>query len=258
MSRIRDHLPVPWKRIAVLCLFAGTCVARAAEIQVFAAASLTDAMVEVATAYRAVSADTVRFNFAASNALARQIQEGAPADVFVSADKLKMNSLENAGLLLEGTRRSLLGNTLVIVVGSSSPLVIASVKSLEQPSVRRIALADPRSVPAGIYAKEYLEKSGVWESVKDRVIPTDNVRAALAVVQSGDVDAGIVYHTDAAISNTVRVAYQVPLADGPEISYPAAVVKNSDHPQAALAFLEFLASEPALAIFKKHGFLVRE
>ncbi|MFY8215779.1 MAG: molybdate ABC transporter substrate-binding protein, partial [Chthoniobacterales bacterium] len=247
MFCIRDYLPAPWKLIATICLFAGACCARAAEIQVFAAASLTDAMAEVATAYRAVSSDTLRFNLAGSNALARQIQEGAPADVFISADNAKMNSLETAGLLLDGTRRSLLGNTLVIVVGSSSPLVIASAKSLAQPKIHRIALADPKGVPAGIYAKEYLEKSGVWESVKDRVIPTENVRAALAVVESGDVDAGIVYRTDAAISKAVRIAYHVPVHEGPEISYPAAVMKNSGHPNEARSFLEFLASEHALA-----------
>jgi len=256
MFCIRNCLPVPWKMIAVIGFFAGTFCAHAAEIQVFAAASLTDAMAEVATAYRAVNADTLRFNLAGSNALARQIQEGAPADVFISADNAKMNSLETAGLLLDGTRRNLLGNTLVIVVGSSSPLAIGSAKSLEQPGIQRIALADPKGVPAGIYAREYLEKSGVWEAIKDRVIPTENVRAALAVVESGDVDAGIVYRTDAAISKAVRVAYEVPLAEGPEISYPVAVLKNSDHPNEARRFLEFLASDRGLSIFKKHGFLV--
>lgn len=230
---------------------------RAADLQVFAAASLTEAMKEIATAYEATRSEKLQFNFAGSNALARQILEGAPADVFISADEAKMDSLQKAGLLVEDSRRSLLSNSLVIVVDSASAVKIDSAKSLDQPAITRIALADVKGVPAGVYAKEFLEKMGVWDSIKDRVVSTENVRAALAVVESGDVSAGIVYKTDAAISNEVKIAFEVPVNEGPEISYPLAVIKASQNQAAAQKFIDFLKSEPALAIFKKSGFLVK-
>lgn len=228
----------------------------AADLQVFAAASLTDALQEIAPAYEAAGGGKLQFNFAGSNALARQIQEGAPADVFLSADEPKMNALEKAGLILDGTRHSLLSNALVVVIAAGSPLKVDSAQALAAPDIKRIALADTKGVPAGIYAREYLEKAGLWEKVKDRVIPTENVRAALATVESGDADAGIVYKTDAAISRAVKVAYEVPDGEAPKISYPAAVVKASKNPAAAEKFLAYLKSEPAQAVFKKYGFLI--
>jgi molybdate transport system substrate-binding protein len=236
-----------------------TCLSvRAGQLQVFAAASLTDALTKIAPAYEASSGEKLQFNFAASNALARQIQEGAPADVFISADEAKMDALQKAGMILEGTRQSLLSNTLVVVVEADSPLKLDSARALAQPAVKRIALADTRGVPAGIYAKEYLEKTGVWKEVKDRVVPTENVRAALAAVESGNADAGIVYKTDAVISKAVKVACEVPAKEGPDISYPIAVVKESKNAEAAQKFLDYLKSEPALAIFRKYGFIIRQ
>jgi molybdate transport system substrate-binding protein len=230
----------------------------AGQLQVFAAASLADALKKIAPAYEASSGEKLQFNFAASNALARQIQEGAPADVFISADEAKMDALQKAGMILEGTRQSLLSNTLVVVVEADSPLKLDSARALAQPAVKRIALADTRGVPAGIYAKEYLEKTGVWKEVKDRVVPTENVRAALAAVESGNADAGIVYKTDAVISKAVKVACEVPAKEGPDISYPIAVVKESKNAEAAQKFLDYLKSEPALAIFRKYGFIIRQ
>lgn len=231
---------------------------RAAELQVFAAASLTDALKEIAPACEAATGNKLRFNFAASNALARQIQEGAPADVFLSADEAKMDALDKAGLLLDGTRVSLLSNTLVIVVGADSPLEFGSPAGLLDPAVKRIALADTKGVPAGVYAREYLEKIGEWEAVKDRVVPTENVRAALAAVESGNAEAGIVYKTDSLISKDVKIAYEVPVKEGPDISYPMAAVKESKNAEAAKKFLAYLRTEPALAVFEKYGFIVRE
>jgi molybdate transport system substrate-binding protein len=231
---------------------------RAEQLQVFAAASLTDALKEIAPAYEAASGEKLQFNFAGSNALARQIQEGAPADVFISADEAKMDSLQKAATILDGTRQSLLSNTLVVVVEANSLLKLDSAQALAQRAIKRIALADTRGVPAGIYAKEYLEKIGVWKEVKDRVVPTENVRAALAAVESGNVEAAIVYKTDAAISKAVKVACEVPAKEGPDISYSFAVVKESKNPEAAKKFLEYLKSEPALAIFRKYGFIIRQ
>lgn len=228
----------------------------AAEIYVSAAASLTDALQEIVRSYEAGSPDRIVLNLGASSLLARQIEEGAPADLFLSADQAKMDALERKGLLLAGTRRSVLGNTLVVVVPLDSRLAIAAPKDLASPSLRALALAEPQTVPAGIYAKEYLQKIGLWRKVADRVIPTENVRAALSSVESGNADAGIVYKTDAEISKKVRVAFAVPAAEGPRISYPFAALAQSRHPDEARRFLAYLSSPPALDVFRRHGFLV--
>jgi molybdate transport system substrate-binding protein len=228
----------------------------AATLNIFAAASLTDVLKELAPAYESATGDKLAFNFAGSNVLARQIQEGAPADVFFSADELKMNALQKAGLIDTSTEKALLSNTLVIVIPTDSKLEIPNPQALASPEVKRIALADPAAVPAGIYSKEYLEKLNLWEKVKDRVIPTENVRAALAAVESGNVNAGIVYKTDAGISKTVKIAYEVPAAEGPKITYPIAVLKDSKNAPEAAKFVEFLESDTAKIAFKKYGFLV--
>jgi molybdate transport system substrate-binding protein len=188
--------------------WAGT--ASAADLNVFAATSLTESLQEIGESWSEQHPD-IRpvFNFTASSALALQIQEGAPADVFFSADEAKMDGLEKRNLLSPGTRFSLLSNTLVIVVHQDSRLAVTKAADLQAASFAHIALAEPQTVPAGIYAKEYLRQQGVWSKVIDKVIPTENVRAALAAVESGNVQAGIVYKTDAAISKQVRVAYEV-------------------------------------------------
>jgi molybdate transport system substrate-binding protein len=246
--------------IATLVVAIGALVAPrtvfAAELSVFAAASLTEALQEIGHRYQQQERGVqVSFNFAASSVLARQIQEGAPADVFFSADEAKMDGLEKRGLLSSGTRRSLLSNSLVIVVHKDSRMTL-SAADLAAAKVGSIALAEPQTVPAGIYAKEYLEQHGLWSKVIDKVVPTENVRAALAAVESGNVDAGIVYKTDAAISKNVRVAYEVPPGQGPSISYPVAVLKESRQIDAAKRFVEFLASDAARATFRRYGFIV--
>ena len=229
----------------------------AAEIHVFAAASLTDALKEIAVDYEKKTGDKLQFNFAASSVLARQIEEGAPADLFFSADEAKMDALDQKGLLVAGTRKSLLSNTLVIVVPSDSTLVLKSAQALTAPEIKKIALGEPKSVPVGVYTKEYLEKLGVWEQVSAKIVPTENVRASLAAVESGNVEAGIVYKTDALISKKVKVAFEVPVAEGPAISYPAALVKDSKVPAEAKALLEYLQSQPAATVFTKFGFIVK-
>jgi len=186
-------------------VFGVAAVPAAAEVTVFAAASLTDALKEIATAYEGSSGDKLVFNFGASSILARQIQEGAPADLFFSADEAKMDSLAKGGLVTKETRRSLLSNTLVIVVPADSTLTLATPADLATSKVRVLALAEPQSVPAGIYAKEWLKSLKLWSKVIDKVIPTENVRAALAAVESGNADLGIVYKTDAGISKKVRI-----------------------------------------------------
>jgi molybdate transport system substrate-binding protein len=228
----------------------------AAELSVFAAASLTDALREISAAYEKQGGDRIVLNLGASSTLARQLQEGAPADLFLSADEEKMNSLEKGKLLLPRTRKSVLSNTLVVVVPEDSRLNINGPQDLAAPAIRALALAEPQTVPAGIYAKAYLSKLGLWSRIVDRVVPTENVRAALAAVESGNVDAGIVYKTDAQIARRVRVAWEVPRAEGPVISYPFAVLAGSARPDAARKFLAYLESPPALAVFRKFGFLI--
>jgi molybdate transport system substrate-binding protein len=245
------------KRLVPLLLAAlFPLLAAAADLRVSAAASLTDVLQELAPAYEKQSGDALLFNFGASSTLARQIQEGAPADLFISADELKMDQLQQRGLIVRSSRRSILSNTLVIIVPRNSRLKIASPADLTGGSIRNIAVAEPQSVPAGIYAKRYLRKMHVWDKVTGKVIPTDNVRAALAAVESENAETGIVYKTDALISRAVRIAYEVPAQDGPEISYPAAVVADSKQQAAAQRFLDYLQSPPAQAVFQKYGFLL--
>lgn len=238
-----------------LALLAWAWSAPGATVRVFAAASLTDSLKEIAAAYEKQSGDKIVFNFGASSLLARQIEEGAPADIFFSADEARMDALAKKGLLLADTRRSLLGNALVIVVSSDSALRIGSTADLRR--ARRFAIAEPRTVPAGIYAREYLSAQGLWADLAPKAVPTDNVRAALAAVEAGNVEAGIVYKTDAALSRKVKVAWEVPAKEAPDISYPLAVVKDSKEDAAAKRFAAYLASAPATKTFESFGFVVR-
>jgi len=230
----------------------------AAEVRVFAAASLTDSMKEVANAYEKESGDKVVFNFGASSTLARQIEEGAPADIFFSADEAKMDGLESKSLIEKGSRKDRLSNSLVIVVAAENGAAISSPKDLASANVKRVALGDPRAVPIGIYAREYLEKLKLWEAVRPKVVATENVRAALAAVEAGNADASIVYKTDAAISKKVIVVFEVPVEDGPKIGYPMAMLKDAREPAAAKKFFEHLSSDEAGKIFKRNGFIVIE
>jgi molybdate transport system substrate-binding protein len=227
---------------------------RAAEIRVSAAASLTDAVTEIARGYEKQSGDRVIFNFGASSVLARQIELGAPADLFLSADEEKMDALVRANLVDVKSRVSLLSNTLVVVTTGER---IDSPRRLASNAIRRIALAEPASVPAGIYARQWLESLKLWRLIESKVVPTDNVRAALAAVEAGNADAAIVYKTDARIAKHVRIAYEVDRSEGPKISYPFALLKDAEHPEAARRFLAHLQSKAARAIFIKHGFIIR-
>ncbi|HWD91127.1 MAG TPA: molybdate ABC transporter substrate-binding protein [Verrucomicrobiae bacterium] len=229
---------------------------RAAEITVFAAASLTDALKEIGAAYQKQGHDQVAFNFGASSLLERQIEEGAPADVFFSADEAKMDGLAAKGLIYKETRKSRLSNSLVIVTSADSDIKIISPADLAGPNVRRIALADPKAVPAGVYSKAFLEKEKLWPVVEPKVIPVDNVRAALAAVESGNIEVGMVFKTDAAISKKVKIAYEIPAVSGPKISYPMAVLKNSKQVEFAKQFVEFLNTPTAAQIFEHYGFVV--
>jgi molybdate transport system substrate-binding protein len=230
--------------------------ANAAEVNVYAAASLTDVLKEIAAGYEKENHDKIVFNFAASSMLARQITERAPADIFFSADEVKMDDLQKAGLILKDTRHDMLSNSLVIVVPNDSKLAIASPNDLIT-KTQKIAIADPRAVPAGIYTKEYLTGLGLWDKLESKTVPTENVRAALAAVESGNVDAGFVYKTDAEISKKVKIAFRVPIEKGPAIRYPAAIVKQTKNRLAAENFLRYLQSDNARKLFERYGFIVK-
>jgi molybdate transport system substrate-binding protein len=244
------------KFLLCLLLWAGALETHADSVTVFAAASLSDSLDKIAARYEKETHDKIVFNFAASSLLARQIEEGAPADIFFSADEAQMDRLQNKGLLLAGTRKRRLSNLLVIIVAAESPLSIAGPRDLARPSVVRLALADPQAVPAGVYAREFLTKEKLWDAIKPKVVPTANVRGALAAVESGDVEAAIVYKTDAAISKRVKIACQVSRSDGPKISYPMALLKDSPQPAASRRFLQYLDSPAAGKVFAEFGFIV--
>jgi molybdate transport system substrate-binding protein len=197
------------------------------------------------------------FNFGASSDLARQIVAGNKADVFFSADESWIDQVAEAGLLDAGSRRSPLSNRLAVVVPGSSPLSLHSAGDLAASSVRRLSLANPETVPAGKYARAWLRKAGVWERLKERVVPGVDVRAALAAVESGAVEAGVVYRTDAAISRRVRVAFEVPEEEAPPISYAVAALKERPHLAQARLVAGWLAGKEAAAGFRNRGFICR-
>jgi molybdate transport system substrate-binding protein len=245
----------------LLCLLlwcSGVRDGSAGSVTVFAAASLSDSLTKIARQYEHETHDKIVFNFAASSLLARQIEEGASADIFFSADEAQMDRLQKKGLILPETRKSRLSNLLVIIVAADSSLLISAPGDLAKPSISRLALADPQAVPAGVYAREFLRKQNLWSAIESKVVPTANVRGALAAVESGDVEAAIVYKTDAAISKKVKIAYEVPPQTGPKISEPMAALKDSPEPGAAKRFLQCLDTPEAGKVFAEFGFIVRD
>jgi molybdate transport system substrate-binding protein len=225
------------------------------ELRVSAAVSLTDALEEIARGFEAAGGPRVVLNFGPSNALARQIVEGAPADVFLSADEAQMDVVVREGAARREDVVPLLSNTLAVVVPRDSALTIRTVQDLLDPAVRRLAIGIPDAVPAGVYAKRYLEKVGLWSRVLPRIVPTRSVRAALAAVETGSVEAGIVYRSDGLAARRARIAFEVPRAEGPSIVYPAVVLPRAANPLAARSFLDYLRSAAARAVFTKHGFI---
>jgi molybdate transport system substrate-binding protein len=222
-------------------------------LTVSAAVSLTEALEEAATAYRAAGGTAVIFNFGGSNTLARQILNGAPADVFISADEAQMDVVEKAELVVAGTRAAIVTNSLVLVADPRSP--VTAVTDLGAAEVRRIAIGDPAAVPAGVYARQYLERIGQWTRVERKIVPVPTVRAALTAVQNGSADAAFVYATDARIAPALRVVATISGSQAPRIVYPGCVVKTTPRRAEAAKFLQFLRTAPARAIFERHGFV---
>jgi len=242
--------------IALVVASATAFSLHAEELFVSAAASLTDALKEIGAKFEKESNTKVVFNFGASSMLARQIEEGAPADIFFSADEAQMNRIQNK--IAPATRCDLLTNVLVVIVGKDSAQKLSQLSDLAKPEVTRIGIADPRAVPAGVYAKQVLTQAKLWEKIEPKIAPTENVRATLAVVEAGNADAGFVYKTDAMISGKVRVALEIPSKFAPKIVYPAAIVADSRHQDEAQRFLAFLKTEEAGQIFRRSGFGVTQ
>ncbi len=239
---------------------AGPAKAAEADITVFAAASTTNALTEIAKIYEAEGNGKVALSFASSSTLARQIENGAPADVFLSANTEWMNYLEEKGLLLGNSRINLLGNRIVFIVPASSqaqPLTVAPGLDLLAILGKDglLAVGDPAHVPVGKYAKEALTRLNLWGQVEGRVAPAKDVRAGLVLVERAEAPLGIVYASDAAISDKVRVVGAFP-SDGQDIAYPVAALKTANS-KAALAFIQFLDAPKAKEIWARYGFEVK-
>lgn len=226
-------------------------------VTVFAAASLKNALDDVGAAFSAATGTPVRFSYAASSAIARQVEQGAPADVFISADGKWMDYLDQKKLIAAGNRRDLLSNHLALIAPVDSKLRLRIAKGMPLAAALgggRMAVAGPE-VPAGVYARASLTTLGMWDSVQGKLAPVENVRAALALVARGETPLGIVYDTDAKVEPKVRIVGLFPDASHPPIVYPAAVIAASTNP-AARSFLTFLNGPRARKVFQKYGFTV--
>jgi molybdate transport system substrate-binding protein len=222
---------------------------------VAAAASLQDALKEVTPGFeKANPGIKVTYNFAASGPLQQQIEQGAPVDLFISAATRPMDSLQQKNLLLANSRRNLLTNRLALVVPRNSTLAITSFKDLVNPKVKKIAVGEPRSVPVGQYAEEVFKNLGILAQLRPKFVLGNSVRNVLSAVESGNVDAGIVYVTDAKVNEQVK---QVAIASDKlhsPIVYPMAIMAASRHQSAARSYAQFIGGRDARAVFQKYGF----
>ncbi|MFH1549056.1 MAG: molybdate ABC transporter substrate-binding protein [Planctomycetota bacterium] len=251
------------KRLLLVCLatallqFACGCESGddRKELTVFAAASLTDAMTEIGAAFEAKTGAGILLNFQASTTLEQQIRRGAPADVFISASPRQVDSLAKDGLIDADSRIDLLRNSVVVVVHIDANISVGKPEDIVSEDVTRIAIADPELAPAGQYARESLTHYGLWDrAVAKGVTNSLDVRAALAAVEGGDAEVGIVYRTDAAISKKVKIVCELPPESHKPIIYPAVILKDCKDKELAKEFMEFLRTDEVKEIFKKHGF----
>jgi molybdate transport system substrate-binding protein len=246
--------PLPLALVLLLLL---PVLARAEALTVFAAASLTDAMQDVSSAWTARGHAPLRLSFGASSTLARQVEQGADVALFASADQQWMDYLTQRGLVAPDTRQDLLTNQLVLIVPASRPAHISIGPGFDLGGLLgpdgRLATGDPAHVPVGLYAEQALRRLGLWQAVEPRLARTENVRAALLLVERGEAPAGIVYATDATASPRVMVAGIFPEDTHERITYPFALIRGHDTPEAR-ALLGFLAGAEARGIFARRGF----
>lgn len=231
---------------SVVCLLSG--IARA-ELTIGAAISMGHALEEIVRAY---PGEKPRLNLSGTNVIARQIEAGAPMDVFISADRATLMALEKSKLTSPSSLRTIATNEMVVVLPLASKISVKAAADLLV--LERLAIADASSVPAGIYAKKWLTEEGLWMQLEGKIIPLQNVRAALIAAETANADAAIVYRSDAASSRKVKIAFTAPAEKTGAIEYPAAIVSASKKQKEATRFIEFLTSEAATAILVKHGF----
>jgi molybdate transport system substrate-binding protein len=235
---------------------ASTAQAQSVTLTVSAAASLQDAMKAIGSAYSQEKPNvSITYNFGSSGSLQQQIEQGAPVDVFISAALKQMNALQQKNLLLTDTRKDLLKNQVVLVAPKQAT-AISDFKDLSDTKVSKIAIADPQSVPAGQYGKEVLTSLNLFDPLKPKFVFAKDVRQVLSYVETGNVDAGFVYITDAKTSDKVKVVATASEASHSPIIYPVAVLKDSKNAGAAKEFVQFLSSDPAKALFEKYGFIM--
>ncbi|HQT79441.1 MAG TPA: molybdate ABC transporter substrate-binding protein [Rhodopila sp.] len=241
----------------LLLLVLAPLQARAQGLTVFAAASLTDALKQIAGLWVQAGHQAPRLSFAASSTLAQQIENGAPADVFASADEKWMDYLVKKGLIATDTRRDILGNDLVLIVPSTNPIRVTIGPNFDLMTILgpngRLSVGNPAHVPAGIYARQALRRLGLWDKVAPRLAPAPDVRSALLLVERGEAPAGIVYGTDAAISKAVTVAGIFPPDSHDPVTYPFAATKSGDTAEAR-AFITFLSGSAARTVWVRNGF----
>ncbi|MGE5545915.1 MAG: molybdate ABC transporter substrate-binding protein [Solirubrobacterales bacterium] len=246
--------------LAAFLLLIGAATARSETVTIFAAASAADAIDEIGRAFASQGLGTLKGSYAASSTLAKQIELGAPANLFLSADNQWMDYLEGRRLTAPGTRRELLGNALVLVAPAGSPLaerrIDAAFPFAATLGGGRLAVGDPDHVPAGLYARQALARLGAWPEVEHKLARAASVRAALALVERGEAPLGIVYASDATASRKVKLVGAFPPDSHDPIVYPVAIVAGNDTP-AARALLAFLSSPEAKAVFARHGFQPR-
>lgn len=229
------------------------------DLHVSAAASLTDAMKELATIYEANNPGVkLVFNFGSSGALEQAIENGGKTDLFFSAAQKQMNLLEEKGELVEGTRKDLLRNEVVLIVPKDGAKDIKTFEDLTDAEIVHVALGEPKGVPVGQYSEEILTKLGILDAVKAKAVYGSDVRQVLSWVETGEADCGIVYATDAAVSDKVNVVAVAPADTHKPVIYPAAVIKSTQNLDAAKKFLDFTGSADAKKVFEKYGFAVVE
>jgi len=239
-----------------IVLSCAAAVAAAQDVTIFAAASLTNAFEDIAKSYREKGGGAVKFSFAASSTLARQIESGASADIFASADEEWMTYLAERKLIEPATRSSRLGNALVLITPASDNRTVdlrPGVDLAGMIGTGKLATGDPAHVPVGRYAQQALTKLGVWDAVAPKIARTDNVRAALVLVERGEAPFGIVYATDAAASGKVNIAGAFPAGSYALVSYPFAILAKRGRPEVK-SFFEFLYGPEAQAVYRKAGF----
>jgi molybdate transport system substrate-binding protein len=242
------------KLVAASAIALAAGFAQAGDLHVSAAASLSNAFTDIAAGYETQHGGTkVLLNFGASGALLQQMAKGAPVDVFASADMETMDQAEKQGLVAKGERRNFVRNSLVVIVPSDSKLALRRLQDLNQPAVQKIAIGNPASVPVGRYTRHALEAAKLWTGVSAKAITTQNVRQSLDYVARGEVDAGFVYGTDAALmKDKVKVAFEVPLDAA--ISYPIARTAGGANAAEARSFIDYLLSPAGQAVLAKYGF----